>query len=60
MVHGHDRAEVAAQVAEIARLLGDAARGHEVLFSTRILKKTGTRLFATAGAKKPEEAPCSG
>ena len=44
MVHGHDRNEVEAKVAEIARLLGDADRGHTVLYSTRILKKTGLRI----------------
>jgi DNA-binding Lrp family transcriptional regulator len=44
MVHGHDRAEVAAKVARIAALLGDAARAHEVLYSRRILKKSGLRL----------------
>ena len=44
MVHGRDRGEVAAKVAEIAQLLGDAARAHDVLFSTRILKKTGLRI----------------
>lgn len=44
MVHGRDRAEVDAHVAEIARLLGDADRGHAVLYSTRILKKTGLRI----------------
>lgn len=44
MVHGRDRAEVEAKVAEIARLLGDADRGHTVLYSTRILKKTGLRI----------------
>ncbi len=64
MVHGRNRAEAQAQVAEIARLLGDAAYGHEVLFSTRILKKTGTRLFAPSAPahqkNEPEEAPCSG
>ena len=43
MVHGHDRDEVAGQIATIAECLGDACRGHEVLFSTRILKKTGLR-----------------
>ena len=46
MVHGRDRAEVLMQVARIAELLGDAVRGHDVLFSTRILKKTGLRLLA--------------
>jgi DNA-binding Lrp family transcriptional regulator len=44
MLHGRDRAEVEAKVAEIARLLGDADRGHAVLYSTRILKKTGLRI----------------
>ncbi len=44
MVHGRDRAEVAAKVAQIAALLGEADRGHDVLFSTRILKKTGLRI----------------
>ncbi len=44
MVHGRDRGEVEAKVAKIAALLGDADRGHAVLYSTRILKKTGLRL----------------
>ncbi|CAG0956215.1 hypothetical protein BURK1_00465 [Burkholderiales bacterium] len=43
MVHGRDRAEVEVQVGEIAALLGDAARAHEVLYSTKVLKKTGLR-----------------
>lgn len=46
MVHGRTRDEVRAKVAEIAALVGPAARGHEVLFSTRILKKTGLRIAA--------------
>jgi DNA-binding Lrp family transcriptional regulator len=44
MVHGRTRAEVEAEVAAIAHLLGSACRGHEVLYSTAILKKTGLRL----------------
>ncbi len=44
MVHGHDKPEVEAQVRQIAELLGDADRGHEILYSTRILKKTGLRI----------------
>ena len=32
------------QVRRIAALLGDAGRGHEILYSTRILKKTGLRI----------------
>lgn len=44
MVHGHDRDEVQVQIERIAELLGDACRGHEILYSTRILKKTGLRI----------------
>ncbi len=44
MVHGHDRAEVLMKVTRIAAMLGNAVRDHDVLFSTRILKKTGMRL----------------
>ena len=46
MVHSQNRAEVAARVAEIALLLGDACRGHDILYSTAILKKTGLRISA--------------
>ena len=46
MVHGRSRDEVAEKVATIAALVGPAARGHEVLFSTRVLKKTGLRIAA--------------
>ncbi|MBP6709403.1 MAG: Lrp/AsnC family transcriptional regulator [Candidatus Accumulibacter sp.] len=45
MVHGASRAEVLAQVAEIARVIGADCRAHDVLFSTRILK-TGLRIGA--------------
>lgn len=45
MVHGHSRAEVEQQVEQIAALLGEADRGHEILYSTRILKKTGMRFL---------------
>ena len=43
MVHGKNREEVNLQVAKIASLLGDADQGHDILFSRRILKKTGMR-----------------
>ena len=46
MVHGGSRAEVAEKVAAIAEMLGLDARAHEVLYSTRILKKTGLRIAA--------------
>ena len=44
MVHGRDRHEVDDKVRQIAALLGDAGRGYAVLYSTRILKKTGLRI----------------
>ena len=44
MLHGHTRDEVEAKRAEVATLLGDACRSHDILYSTRILKKTGMRL----------------
>jgi DNA-binding Lrp family transcriptional regulator len=43
MVHGRTRGEVESKLGEIAALLGEACRAHEVLYSTRILKKTGLR-----------------
>lgn len=46
MVHGKTRDEVRTKVTEIAELLGPSARSHDVLFSTRILKKTGLRIAA--------------
>lgn len=50
MVHGHDREEVLAEIHTIARLLEKefpgACRGRDVLFSTRILKKSGLRISA--------------
>lgn len=44
MCHGSSRDEVMQQVAAIRQLLGAACRGHEVLFSTRMLKKSGLRI----------------
>ena len=44
MVHGHTRAEALAQADIIANLLGQACRARDILYSTRILKKTGLRL----------------
>jgi DNA-binding Lrp family transcriptional regulator len=44
MVHGRGRGEVADKVARIAGLLGAWDRGHDVLYSTGILKKTGLRI----------------
>ena len=46
MVHARSEAGALADVARIAELLGSACRSHQVLFSSRILKKTGLRLSA--------------
>lgn len=46
MVHGRERTEVEDKVLTIAALLGTAAAQHDVLYSTRILKKTGLRIAA--------------
>ena len=51
MVHGHDREEVLNKVEQIAELLGNKAHKHDILFSTRILKKTGLRLKEKAEEK---------
>jgi len=44
MVHGRSRAETDAHVKEIRALLAPALRASDVLYSTRMLKKTGLRL----------------
>jgi DNA-binding Lrp family transcriptional regulator len=48
MVHGTSREAVIASVEQIARDLDIARYPHDVLFSTRLLKKRGTRVRATA------------
>lgn len=45
MIHGHNRDEVETLRAQIAALLGPACRASDILYSTRILKKTGLRLI---------------
>lgn len=44
MLHGRSRDEVEAKRAEVAVLLGSACRASDILYSTRILKKSGMRL----------------
>jgi DNA-binding Lrp family transcriptional regulator len=43
MVHGKTQSDVNQQIAQIVVLLGEFNLGHEVLYSTKILKKTGFR-----------------
>ncbi len=54
MVHGSDRGEVETKRGVIAELLGQSCRASDILYSTRILKKTGMRI-ANKGVP-----PCSG
>ncbi len=49
MVHGATRAEVEAKRGHIAALLGPACRASDILYSKRILKKTGLRLTRDGG-----------
>jgi DNA-binding Lrp family transcriptional regulator len=44
MIHGRGRDEVAGKLTRIAAVLGDRDRGHDLLYSSRILKKTGLRI----------------
>ena len=44
MVHGRTRDEVAAHAEAIAAILGSSQRARAILYSTRILKKTGLRI----------------
>ena len=50
MVHGRDRAEAERRIAELRAVIGEDAEAHDVLWSRRILKKTGLRLRAGAAA----------
>ncbi|WP_024302121.1 AsnC family transcriptional regulator [Pseudogulbenkiania sp. MAI-1] len=44
MVHGASHDQVRVEVERLVCLLGPACRAHDVLFSSRILKKTGLRI----------------
>ena len=44
MVHGKTQASVDNEIAQIKALLGEYCRAYTVLYSTRILKKTGLRI----------------
>ncbi|MCP5350849.1 MAG: Lrp/AsnC family transcriptional regulator [Oceanospirillaceae bacterium] len=46
MVHGRDRSEVQAKVTEMSHLIDALDLGHDILYSKRILKKTGLRFKA--------------
>jgi DNA-binding Lrp family transcriptional regulator len=44
MVHARDRQHADSKITEIEDVVGSACRAHDVIFSRRILKKTGLRL----------------
>jgi len=44
MLHGTNRAEVEEKRAQVSKILGSACRANDILYSKRILKKTGVRL----------------
>ena len=44
MIHAQNREEVYRRAQHIADLLGEDNHGHDILFSKRILKKTGLRI----------------
>jgi siroheme decarboxylase len=48
MIHGSTRDEVEEKRQVIAGILGDASRANDILYSTRILKKTGMRISGGA------------
>jgi hypothetical protein len=51
MVHGTTRETVEAKVQDIRDLLAENVRDHRILYSNRILKKTGLR-WRKSGEKK--------
>ena len=44
MAHSKTEQGIKTQIDEISSILGSYSRGHDVLYSTRILKKTGLRI----------------
>ncbi|MBT4888482.1 MAG: Lrp/AsnC family transcriptional regulator [Rhodospirillales bacterium] len=54
MVHAKTREGVEQQADEIKTILGDNCRADEILYSTRILKKTGLR-FATSSSQNSNQ-----
>ena len=57
MVHARSLDEVTQRVSQISALLGDDCRAHDVLFSSRILKKTGLRLHRDNSADREAQIP---
>ncbi|WP_163557756.1 Lrp/AsnC family transcriptional regulator [Halomonas sp. NO4] len=53
MLHGRTRDEVERQAEQLRQRLGDACRDHRILYSSRILKKTGLRLAGRSDRQDP-------
>lgn len=53
MVHGKSRAVTDAKIRQIVELLGEDVRAYDVLYSTRILKKTGLRINSNLEPRTP-------
>jgi hypothetical protein len=62
MVHGKTQEAVDEQIQQISDLLGDYNLGCDVLYSTKILKKTGFRTSARVQeiGQRSEQLPSSG
>jgi DNA-binding Lrp family transcriptional regulator len=56
MVHGRSRGQVERQIRQIGDLLGCDCRARDVLYSSRILKKTGLRLAADPAGATPQQS----
>jgi len=55
MLHGRSIEEVERQAAVLRKHLGEACRDHRILYSSRILKKTGLRLAGVRPSAAPAE-----
>lgn len=55
MLHGRSIEEVERQAAVLRERLGEACRDHRILYSSRILKKTGLRLAGVRPSAVPAE-----
>jgi len=53
MVHGTERAQVEERAEKLKAILGDACLGNEILYSSKILKKTGMRLSKKESTTTP-------
>jgi DNA-binding Lrp family transcriptional regulator len=55
MVHGSERAQVEERAEKLKAILGDACLGNEILYSSKILKKTGLRIKSNENRKSEEK-----